>query len=573
MLFIKGGVYIMISRILCLLLCAALFVGVLAACGRSADPPEAETGAPEQTTVEPEPEPPAPEPEPPAPLPPRPVPPFDRDSGWEDLNAIRAIAASIDSTAERPPSPETPERTAEDIAAIRAAVAAAAPGTEIIVPNGIYRDFQITISASGAEGAPITFRAENPGYVILTGRSTITVTGNFVHVDGFFFTDGWAPNAISFANNPTNGQLTRNAIVNFNPPLATQDTRWVRITGRNHVIVENYFRGKTNRGMMLEIVRLQSGSGIPDNHYIARNFFGDFARGNSNGWETVRIGLSGTSLTGSANCIMEFNFFHRTDGENEIISNKSNGNIYRFNTFYDARGELTLRHGNDAIVEGNLFIGTRDHVSIRVIGDRHQIINNFIVPAQGSNGLQINNGQPNAPGLPHPPLSGHHAARDTVVRGNILFDVSGTFVNLGATGSSGRPIAASGIFENNLLVSPRAGNNVFTINSHMPISGWSFADNVSHGLRPLGLPAEAAAGFRTDVDPQMREFALPGLPVTISFPTNPEMNAGFSFEDLRAPFTPMEIVPEWIFWRMMDGDERFVFNPDKSAPFLLRAPD
>ena len=43
--------------------------------------------------------------------------------------------------------------------------------------------------------------------------------------------------------------------------------------------------------------------------------------------------------------------FDRCDGEVEIISSKSGGNIYRGNLFLQSRGTLTLRHGDGNLVE------------------------------------------------------------------------------------------------------------------------------------------------------------------------------------------------------------------------------
>ena len=70
--------------------------------------------------------------------------------------------------------------------------------------------------------------------------------------------------------------------------------------------------------------------------------------------ETIRIGTSANSME-SSRTIVENNTFKNCDGEIEIISNKSANNIFRNNLFLESKGSLTLRHGNNALVEGNVF--------------------------------------------------------------------------------------------------------------------------------------------------------------------------------------------------------------------------
>ncbi len=72
----------------------------------------------------------------------------------------------------------------------------------------------------------------------------------------------------------------------------------------------------------------------------------------------VRLGLSGLSMSMGL-AIVEHNLFERCRGENELISNKSGGNTYRYNTFLDGAGtKPTLRHGNECAVYGNVFRAT-----------------------------------------------------------------------------------------------------------------------------------------------------------------------------------------------------------------------
>src|SRR4030095_9256512 len=110
--------------------------------------------------------------------------------------------------------------------------------------------------------------------------------------------------------------------------------------------------------------------------------FHDFISPGGNGAETIRFGLSGLSLSNGFGLI-EYNLFERCNGENEMISNKSSSNTYRYNTISDSPdGELTLRHGNDCLVYGNYF---RNSAGMRIFGDRHQIFSIYLETCVGTN--------------------------------------------------------------------------------------------------------------------------------------------------------------------------------------------
>mgnify|MGYP002384435643 CR=1 FL=1 len=101
----------------------------------------------------------------------------------------------------------------------------------------------------------------------------------------------------------------------------------------------------------------------------------------------LRFGLSTLGLSVGAG-IVEHNLFERCNGENELISNKSSGNIYRYNTLLDSPGaQLSLRHGNDCIVLGNILRNTE---GIRILGDRHKVLSNYL--EKNYIGVAIGNG-------------------------------------------------------------------------------------------------------------------------------------------------------------------------------------
>ena len=91
----------------------------------------------------------------------------------------------------------------------------------------------------------------------------------------------------------------------------------------------------------------------PSYHRIDHNYFGQFKLCGINGAETIRIIDTDSLRHAPSRTIVEYNLFEECDGEaTAIISNKSSENIYRGNTFVRSMGALTLRKGDNCIVEG-----------------------------------------------------------------------------------------------------------------------------------------------------------------------------------------------------------------------------
>ena len=110
---------------------------------------------------------------------------------------------------------------------------------------------------------------------------------------------------------------------------------------------------------------------------------------------------------------------------------------------------FTLRHGNRCTVEGNFFLGHHQAGSggIRVIGEDHVIINNYIDGVE-KGGFWITSGISNSE------LKGYFQARHCVIAFNTFVDSRGPAVELDAGfGSSGRTLRPENItIANNVFV-------------------------------------------------------------------------------------------------------------------------
>lgn len=369
----------------------------------------------------------------------------------------------------------------------------AKPGDVIRLANGTWADFEILFEGRGEEDNPITLTAETKGKVILTGQSNLRLAGEYLEVSGLVFKDGYTPtsevisfrrNAKSFANN---SRVTEVVIDNYNNPERYEVDFWVMMYGKNNRFDHNHLVGKRNKGVTMA-VRMNTDESRENYHRIDHNYFGPRPILGSNGGETLRVGTSHHSRLNSFTTI-ENNYFDRCDGELEIISSKSGKNQILNNTFFESRGTLTMRHGNDTLVEGNVFFGNGvDHTGgIRVINARQTVRNNYMEGLKGTRfggALVVMNGVPNGPINRYDPVIG------ALIETNSL--VNSDNVQLGAGSDeerSGPP--SDSRFESNLIYNDD-DRDVFTIYDDM--SGIDFAGNVLGSMDP----PDFASGFERE---------------------------------------------------------------------------
>ncbi|MBD3384978.1 T9SS type A sorting domain-containing protein [candidate division KSB1 bacterium] len=326
---------------------------------------------------------------------------------------------------------------------IETAMSMARPGDTVLMANGLWTDERIVFEGNGKEGNPIVLRAETPGSVVLNGYSTLRIAGTYLEVDGLRFIGGRSISGavIEFRNGSRNlshhCRLTNTSIVDYNPSSRSNDYKWVSVYGQYNRVDHCYFSGKTNGGTTLVVWFERSSSPPAHYHRIDHNYFGHRPALGVNGGETIRIGTSTYSLYNSRT-VVEHNYFEHCNGEIEIISNKSCENIYRYNTFYECEGALTLRHGNRCTVEKNFFIGNRLDLTggVRVIGEDHKIINNYF---QGLYGSSFKSALPILNGVPDSPLNRYFQVKNALVAFNTFVDCRYSMI-IGAGNDSERTL-------------------------------------------------------------------------------------------------------------------------------------
>ena len=378
-----------------------------------------------------------------------------------------------------------PKNVVSDIEAFNEAVKNAEAGDKIVLANGVWRDVELLFNGNGTAEAPITLTVEEKGKVTLEGQSNLRISGENLIVEGLVFKNGYTPTSevISLRTSKedlcNNCRVTECVIDNYNPPERFESDYWVGIYGKNNRFDHNYLVGKRNQGVTLA-VRLNTEASRENNHRIDHNYFGHHPILGSNGGETLRIGTSHYSLTNS-NTLVESNYFDRCNGEHEIISNKSCQNTFRNNTFYECQGTLTMRHGNETLVENNYFFGNgRPNTGgIRIINETQTVRNNY---HEGLTGYRFRGALVIMNGVPNSPPNRYFQVIDSEASNNTFINCD--HIQLCAGSDEERSAIPQNTFVANNLFYHETKENLFTI--YDDISGITFENNVvSPNMKPF----------------------------------------------------------------------------------------
>lgn len=415
------------------------------------------------------------------------------------ISLPRTIVFALAALAILSPTASAATRTVASADELQAAIKSAAAGDTITVKDGSYAiPATILLNTAGTPTAPVTIAAETVGGVTLTGKGGFKFVNPaaYITVRGFIFAHAAGQTAVTAGTNHC--RITRCVFE------CTGDGVYLGVSGDDVQVDRNEFRNKKTLGNMISVTG--PGSQVARRLWIHHNYFHDFSNAGGNGAETIRFGLSGLSMS-TGEGLVEHNLFVRCTGENELISNKSCGNTYRYNTLLDSPGaQLTLRHGNDCLVYGNIFRGTD---GLRIFGDRHQVFSNYL--EGNTRGINLGNGDGEvADGAK---LTSHDRPDHCVITFNTLIDNKITYQMDGRKDGMG---ATHTTFANNLV---KGGGKVASIGGPNPDALW--AGNVLWETGPAGdIPA---AGFTT-VDSQLKADAagilrpVKGIPANGIFP-------------------------------------------------------
>ncbi|PNU02798.1 poly(beta-D-mannuronate) lyase [Novosphingobium guangzhouense] len=413
-----------------------------------------------------------------------------------------------------------------------AAVGRAEAGDIVRLADGEWKDFPIVFEGRGRKEEPITLAAQTAGKVILTGASSLKIAGEWLVVSGLVFRDGSAPGneVISFRRDSrhvaTNSRLTEVVIDRFNQSDRRREDRWVSLYGHDNRVDHSWFAGKGNAGVTLAVIR-PKGQPHANRHRIDHNYFGPRPPLGSNGGETIRIGTSEESLSDSFT-VVESNVFDRCDGEVEIVSVKSGGNVVRENLILQSQGSIVLRHGNGNLVERNVFLGKgKPHTGgVRIINTRQTVRDNYM---EGLAGTDFTSAIAVMNGVPGSAINRYHPVTGALIANNSVLD--GARITLGAGADAERSAAPQDTrFTSNLVTG--SGSSLFAIEAD--VKGITFTDNAAS----VQVPAELASGFST------APIALKRAANGLLYPSDPALAKRGAPGDL-APVTLAQVGPDW----------------------------
>ncbi|MBC7938016.1 MAG: hypothetical protein H7Y86_21925 [Rhizobacter sp.] len=354
---------------------------------------------------------------------------------------------------------------------------AAQPGDIVILQNGEWNNVSIELDCKGTAAQPIVFRAQIAGRVIIKGNSKLFVGGEYITVDGLYFTKGYAgKNAViqfrSVNKEPANHCRVTNTIIDdFNNEKRLDDNNWVLFYGKYNRLDHSVLRNKKNIGVTLAVI-LEDERSRENFHSIDHNYFAFRIPLGSNGGETIRVGVS-QHCEFASNTIIENNFFEHCDGETEIISIKSGSNIIRNNLFKESFGAVVLRHGDNNVVENNIFLGNNKVGTggVRVINKGQWVVNNFFYQLTGSefrSPLAVMNGVPNSP------ANRYVAAQNAVIANNTWYQCTPLGFCVGSDAERSQ-VPSNVLFLNNIVYGKT--EKIYDVFDKM--SGFHFTGNIT----------------------------------------------------------------------------------------------
>lgn len=365
----------------------------------------------------------------------------------------------------------------KNIEELKKANSTAAPGDIVVLQNGNWSNVRILLTASGTADQPITFKAQTPGKVFITGNSFLKIGGNYLVVEGLYFRDGFAGDnpVIDFRVDKkqlaNNCRVTNTVIESFNNPKRMDENYWIQFYGKRNRLDHCSFSGKLNMGVLLAVI-LDDERSRENFHSIDHNYFGQRLPLASNSGEIMRVGVS-QHCEFNSNTQITDNYFEHCDGETEIVSIKSCSNVVRNNLFKECQGGVVLRHGNYNTVENNIFLGNNKEGTggVRVINKGQWVVNNLFYECRGvgfRSPLSIMNGVPNSP------AHRYVAVTEAVIANNSF--VNCTPISLCEGSDTERSVIPSKVFFGKNIFYNTRDKRIY--NAYDDISGISFSTNI-----------------------------------------------------------------------------------------------
>ena len=420
----------------------------------------------------------------------------DSETLWRagDYVAATGIRVKTDFHA----NPTGSRRVVSSAGDLRSAVSSASPGDHIVLRDGTYGSFSVTLDRDGTASAPIFITPETL-YGARLNSASIDLNGEYLHFEGFDIRGG--NNIIDIRGkgnrviqNKFTGQGIKRGVV-------------VQTGAQDAVIGNNYFENTDEINIFLPV----SQSGTPSKRTrIHNNVFTNISRNSKNVAETMHLGQYRPGARDkNMDSLVEYNFFKGASGEDETIGFKSNKNHVRRNLLVSNNSHMSIRGGNDNIIEENIFIDELYNICVRVVGVRNIIRNNFCQLSNdgGSHIVFFNQELYDSGGENYAASIDNQVINNTFVGGSEIVKFQSTRKNI-------RTLGRDNVLANNIFVLNDSGD-IFEDDSGRQsssdiMSRNTFENNILWSLQ--GAPAGDLGGSNQKVDPQLQYNGLLGYP-------------------------------------------------------------
>ena len=264
--------------------------------------------------------------------------------------------------------------------------AAARPGDVIIIRNGRYSDWNITIRSRGTASAPVIYTAETRKGVKITGATKVTIIGAHNIIGGFVFDTMTTSNAIIFERASDN-RFTDN---DFLACGGADKARIITLKDRSdrNRLDHNTMTASKSLGMVILLPTDDDKSfGYSHDNRFDHNLFKNTVAETIHTRTTVQIGQFATQHTvDETRTLVDHNEFR--DLGVTAITGKGSTEYYINNRFVNlaTTTALGLRAGDNKVVRGNYFENVR--AGMTIFGENHLISNNLFIDIS-NNAIQM----------------------------------------------------------------------------------------------------------------------------------------------------------------------------------------
>lgn len=311
-----------------------------------------------------------------------------------------------------------------DAEAFNEALKKASAGDTVFLSAGTFKNWEATIDVSGAENNPVVISGSKKAPTVfsdtITGNPFFRIKGQHIKLANIEFSNTTFRYPIVVLDSCSHSSISNCTFKNNTAMKQFNHMLSVSGNGSNNRIVNCTFDNIADG----QLVSVRIGETYPTKTLIAHNTFRNIPKNNyGNGAESVQVGQDAVNYgNAKPEVIVEKNKFIRCNGEAEVISNKSSGNIYRNNQFENCEGAIVMRGGHECEISGNTFHG--GFMGVRLSGTRHHVHRNEINNTEAGISLWYGTGVEYEPAY-------YTAVAHCIIEDNIIFAPKGYGIKIG----------------------------------------------------------------------------------------------------------------------------------------------